>query len=59
MLLLGGVRDTNANPAPADIYKLDLRAGKFFKLGDKHMVPGIGNALSDKRTSFTFFIKKL
>ena len=33
MLLLGGVRDTQANPAPADIYKLDLKAGRFFKLG--------------------------
>lgn len=33
MLLLGGVRDTQANPAPADIFKLDLREGKFFKLG--------------------------
>jgi len=46
MLLLGGVSDTAANPADADIFKLDLRAGKFFKLGDKDMVPGIANALS-------------
>jgi len=45
MLLLGGVRDTSANPASADIYKLDLKAGRFFKLGDKDMVPGITSAL--------------
>ena len=38
MLLLGGVRDTQANPAPADIFKLDLRAGKFFKLGYVHYI---------------------
>lgn len=46
MLLLGGVRDTQANPAPPDIFKLDLRAGKFVKLGDKDLVPGISSALS-------------
>merc|ERR1712083_323911 len=57
MLLLGGVRDTAANPAPADIFKLDLRAGKFFKLGDKDMVPGIAAALSKGHHSSHFLSK--
>ena len=57
MLLLGGVRDTQANPAPADIFKLDLRAGKFVKLGDKDLVPGIATALSKGHHSSHFLSK--
>eukprot|EP00485_Elphidium_margaritaceum_P004994 CAMPEP_0202691798 /NCGR_PEP_ID=MMETSP1385-20130828/6403_1 /ASSEMBLY_ACC=CAM_ASM_000861 /TAXON_ID=933848 /ORGANISM="Elphidium margaritaceum" /LENGTH=1171 /DNA_ID=CAMNT_0049347251 /DNA_START=53 /DNA_END=3565 /DNA_ORIENTATION=- len=58
MLLLGGVRDTQANPVPPDIFKLDLRVGKFFKLGDKDMVPGVAAALSKGHHSSHFLSKK-
>jgi len=57
MLLLGGVRDTEANPAPEDIFKLDLRAGKFFKLSDKDMVPGIASALCKGHHSSHFLTR--
>ena len=58
LLILGGVKDTQANPVTPDIYKLDLREGKFNKLGDKDMVPGLENALIKGHHSSHFLSKQ-